>query len=91
MPRIDDAAVILLTCEAKKGELNNLIATDFSNWTTCINDKSALLSGMFDSMAELGEEFMPFLTRIRDQYDTLKEDNMVLIVDPELDIPSILD
>jgi len=87
-PRIDDAAVILLTCTQTKEDLTMLIMADFSQWTTCVNDKSALLQTMWNNDADV--TFLDFLSDIRQQYEDLKDLNMVQIIDPELDVPAVL-
>jgi hypothetical protein len=87
-PRIDDAAVILLTCTQTKGDLADLIMEDFSKWTTCVNDKSALLQTMWGNDADVS--FLDFLADTRQQFEDLKDLDMVQIIDPELDIPAVL-
>ena len=87
-PRIDDAAVIFLTCTQTKQELTDIIAEDFSQWTTCVNDKSALLQSMWDNDADV--TFLDFLSETRQEYEDLKDQDMVMIIDPALEIPAVL-
>jgi hypothetical protein len=70
-PRIDGAAVILLSCTARKEELSDLITDELSSWTTCINDKSTLLTGLFHESGDA--DFFLFLSDLRDEYDALKD------------------
>lgn len=87
-PRIDDAAVILLTCTQTKEDLSMLIMEDFSKWTTCVNDKSALLQTMWGNDPDV--TFLDFLADTRQQFEDLKDADMVQIIDPELEIPAVL-
>ena len=70
-PRIDDAAMLLLMCMEMKDEITEIVNDNFSKWTDCINEKSAILSQMYadPDEAEEGEEFLDFLNRIRAEYD----------------------
>ena len=90
MPRIDEATVILLSCTASKEELGDLITSELSSWTQCINDKSSLLTSLFHEQPE-GTDFLTYLNDIRAEYDVLKDDELVFIVKPDLEIPDILD
>ena len=87
-PRIDDAAVILLTCTQTKADLADLIMEDFSKWTTCVNDKSAILQTMWGNDADV--TFLDFLADTRQRFEDLKDADMVHIIDPELEIPAVL-
>ena len=97
MPRIDSAAVILLRCNEWKDDLVDVIADDFSKWTAGVNEKSHVLTHMYDDWDEVDPntgdkpDFMTFLTATRAEYDTLKDAGGVLIIDPQLEIPAILD
>ena len=35
------------------------------------------------------EEFLDFLNRIRAQYDELKDEDLIFIVDPEITLPDV--
>ena len=65
-----------------------LIMADFSKWTTCVNDKSAILQTMWGNDADV--TFLDFLADTRQQFEDLKDLDMVQIIDPELDIPAVL-
>ena len=90
-PRIDSAAELLLKCMDMKDELKDLIDENFSQWTDCINEKSALLAQMYANPEEVqeGEEFLDFLTRIRGEYDALKDEDMVYIIEPMIEVPEV--
>ena len=91
MPRIDEAAMILLQCMEDKVSLEAVINDNFSTWSMCINEKSRLLTEAFndDELREDGEDFGTFLNRIRAQYDELKDDGLVYIVDPEIELADV--
>ena len=36
-----------------------------------------------------GEEFLDFLNRIRAQYDELKDEELIFIIDPEITLPDV--
>ena len=93
MPRIDDAAMILLRCNADKAALEAIVNDNFSVWSECINRKSEILTMMFNDpeFREEDEEFLDFLNRIRAQYDELKDDDLVFIVDTGIVLPEIND
>ena len=74
MPRIDDAAIIFLSCEAAKMDLTDLVASEFSRWTDGINEKSQILTDMWHTDADpVDEPFLAFLSRTRATYDALKD------------------
>ena len=93
MPRIDEAAMILLQCNADKAALEAIVNDNFSVWSECINKKSEVLTQMFNDpeFVEEGEEFLDFLNRIRAQYDALKDDDLVFIIDTGIVLPEIDD
>ena len=93
MPRIDEAAMILLQCNADKAALEAIVNDNFSVWSECINKKSEVLTQMFNDpeFVEEGEEFLDFLNRIRAQYDALKDDDLVFIIDTGIVLPEISD
>lgn len=72
-------------------ELKDLINENFSKWTDCINEKSAILGQMYADEAEDGEEFLDFLNRVRAEYDEMKDNGEIHIIDPMIEIPAVMD
>lgn len=67
-----------------------MIDENFSRWTDCINEKSEILTRLYADRGN-GEDFIDFLNNIRAEYDALKEQELVYIINPGLNLPDVLD
>ena len=83
--------MVLLQCQEDKATLDAIINDNFSTWSACINKKSEVLTEMFNNpeFRMEDEEFLEFLNRIRAQYDALKDDELIYIIDPEINLPDV--
>jgi hypothetical protein len=82
--------VTLVFCTKRKDELLDLVAAEFSEWADCVNEKSQLLTDMWIA-AGSPDPFLDFLGEVRQRYDDLRDDDMVMLLPSGLEIPDILD
>ena len=88
-PRLDDADQLVVDCGGKTEELQGLVDSNFPRWAQGISDKIDILVELHAEKALPGEDFATFLARIRQEFDDLKNDELIPLEDPGFDLPVV--
>ena len=90
-PRIDNADSLVVLCDGKLEEIEDLVANNFGRWTQGMSDKVDILADLHAEQGLPGESFSDFLYRIRAEYDGHKADDAIAVMDPNFDVPEVDD
>ena len=89
-PLINSNEDLLEQCMEDQLEIENAIKTQFPRWTECIANKIDLLNVLWDQSG-MSMSFNDFIQEVRTEFDELKDNNKIILVDPDFPLPDVDD